>query len=174
MSGSAESRKTSISELVIHEEEDVDVDDDDGDGDGDRGGVGEFNMHTFDTDDLFIAPQRFARRRRRGGGSGAGSYGSQDNDNYYHNDHDEDEDDDGDNEDDEDDDADEEEDDEDGDSDDTWDLDNSSDGEVGLGRGDHFAASMINDPGRATPKQRRWLTAMSDDVDPRIAKRFEQ
>ena len=39
---------------------------------------------------------------------------------------------------------------------------------------DDFAATMINDPGRATPKQRRWLTAMSEGQDPVIARRFEE
>jgi len=33
--------------------------------------------------------------------------------------------------------------------------------------------SMIGDPGRATPKERRWLTAMSEGKDPYIVKRFE-
>ncbi|KAJ2926149.1 hypothetical protein H1R20_g10945, partial [Candolleomyces eurysporus] len=155
MSGSSESRKTSISELVIHEEEDSDG----------HGGADDLNIHTFDTDELFIPRQRFARRRG-GGNSGEGSYGSQDHD-YYHNDHDEDGE--GDNEED-----DEEADREDADPDDTWDSDNSSDDEVGIGGGDRFAPSMINDPGRATPRERRWLTAMSDGQEPGIAKRFEQ
>ncbi|KAJ6544783.1 nitrogen permease regulator of amino acid transport activity 3-domain-containing protein [Mycena vulgaris] len=35
-------------------------------------------------------------------------------------------------------------------------------------------ASTINDPGRATPLQRRWLSAMSDGKDSHIARRFEQ
>ncbi|KAJ2935459.1 hypothetical protein H1R20_g1635, partial [Candolleomyces eurysporus] len=156
MSGSSESRKTSISELVIHEEEDSDG----------HGGADDLNIHTFDTDELFIPRQRFARRRGGGGNSGEGSYGSQDHD-YYHNDHDEDGE--GDNEED-----DEEADREDEDPDDTWDSDNSSDDEVGIGGGDRFAPSMINDPGRATPRERRWLTAMSDGQEPGIAKRFEQ
>lgn len=34
--------------------------------------------------------------------------------------------------------------------------------------------SMISDPGRATPLQRKWLSAMSDDKEEYIAKRFEQ
>jgi nitrogen permease regulator 3-like protein len=33
--------------------------------------------------------------------------------------------------------------------------------------------SMIGDPGRATPKERRWLSAMSQGKDPYIVKRFE-
>lgn len=37
-----------------------------------------------------------------------------------------------------------------------------------------FEGSMINDPGRATPRQRRWLTAMSEGQELHIAKRFEQ
>lgn len=39
---------------------------------------------------------------------------------------------------------------------------------------DNLAPSMINDPGRATPLQRRWLSAMSDGKEPYIARRFEQ
>lgn len=39
---------------------------------------------------------------------------------------------------------------------------------------DGSGATLINDPGRATPMQRRWLTAMSDGVEVHIAKRFEQ
>ncbi|KAJ6577222.1 nitrogen permease regulator of amino acid transport activity 3-domain-containing protein [Mycena capillaripes] len=35
-------------------------------------------------------------------------------------------------------------------------------------------ASMINDPGRATTLQRRWLSAMSDGKDPMLVRRFEQ
>ncbi|KAI3604810.1 protein rmd11 [Moniliophthora roreri] len=38
---------------------------------------------------------------------------------------------------------------------------------------DESIASIINDPGRATPLQRRWLSAMSVGKDPRIARRFE-
>jgi len=38
---------------------------------------------------------------------------------------------------------------------------------------DHLWPSMINDPGKATPMQRRWLSAMSDGKEPAIAKRFE-
>ncbi|KAJ7127112.1 nitrogen permease regulator of amino acid transport activity 3-domain-containing protein [Mycena epipterygia] len=45
-------------------------------------------------------------------------------------------------------------------------IDNQSD--------DENEASMINDPGRATTLQRRWLSAMSDGKDPHIARRFEQ
>ncbi|PPR02600.1 hypothetical protein CVT24_002171 [Panaeolus cyanescens] len=39
--------------------------------------------------------------------------------------------------------------------------------------GEDLWPSMINDPGKATPMQRRWLSAMSDGKDPVIAKRFE-
>lgn len=40
---------------------------------------------------------------------------------------------------------------------------------------DAFAASIIKDPGRATPKERRWLNAMSDNItDLAIVKRFDQ
>ncbi|KAJ7773069.1 nitrogen permease regulator of amino acid transport activity 3-domain-containing protein [Mycena metata] len=35
-------------------------------------------------------------------------------------------------------------------------------------------ASMINDPGRATTLQRRWLSAMSEGKDPALVRRFEQ
>lgn len=38
---------------------------------------------------------------------------------------------------------------------------------------DHLWPSMINDPGKATPMQRRWLSAMSEGKEPAIAKRFE-
>lgn len=38
---------------------------------------------------------------------------------------------------------------------------------------DHVGPSMINDPGKATPMQRRWLSAMSEGIEPAIAKRFE-
>jgi len=39
---------------------------------------------------------------------------------------------------------------------------------------DHVGPSMINDPGKATPMQRRWLSAMSEGIEPAIAKRFER
>lgn len=39
---------------------------------------------------------------------------------------------------------------------------------------DHLWSSVITDPGKATPMQRRWLSAMSEGKDPVIAKRFEQ
>lgn len=39
---------------------------------------------------------------------------------------------------------------------------------------DHATSTMIDEPGKATPMQRRWLTAMSDGKDAHIAKRFEQ
>ncbi|KAF8150632.1 nitrogen permease regulator of amino acid transport activity 3-domain-containing protein [Crassisporium funariophilum] len=38
---------------------------------------------------------------------------------------------------------------------------------------DHLWPSMINDPGKATPMQRRWLSAMSEGKESSIAKRFE-
>ncbi|KAJ7475742.1 nitrogen permease regulator of amino acid transport activity 3-domain-containing protein [Mycena latifolia] len=40
--------------------------------------------------------------------------------------------------------------------------------------GEENEASMISDPGRATPLQRSWLSAMSDGKEPHIARRFEQ
>ncbi|KAF7375032.1 hypothetical protein MSAN_00389300 [Mycena sanguinolenta] len=46
--------------------------------------------------------------------------------------------------------------------------------ELDHGNEDSDEASMINDPGRATPLQRRWLSAMSDGKDPALARRFEQ
>lgn len=39
---------------------------------------------------------------------------------------------------------------------------------------EHIVSSIIDDPGRATPLERRWLSAMSDGKEPHIAKRFEQ
>ena len=39
---------------------------------------------------------------------------------------------------------------------------------------DQLWPSMINDPGKATPLQRRWLSAMSEGKDPYISRRFEQ
>jgi len=39
---------------------------------------------------------------------------------------------------------------------------------------DHVGPSMINDPGKATPMQRRWLSAMSEGKTPAIARRFER
>jgi len=38
---------------------------------------------------------------------------------------------------------------------------------------DHLLPSMISDPGRATPMQRRWLAAMSNGKEPEIVKRFQ-
>ncbi|KAJ7052572.1 nitrogen permease regulator of amino acid transport activity 3-domain-containing protein [Mycena amicta] len=35
-------------------------------------------------------------------------------------------------------------------------------------------SSIIDDPGRATPLQRRWLSAMSEDKDPALVRHFEQ
>ncbi|KAF8626403.1 hypothetical protein AX17_006570 [Amanita inopinata Kibby_2008] len=37
---------------------------------------------------------------------------------------------------------------------------------------DSLAPTMIEDPGRATPIQRRWLSAMSEGKEPHIARRF--
>ncbi len=39
---------------------------------------------------------------------------------------------------------------------------------------DETRSSMIPDPGRATALQNRWLLAMSDGMDPRIANQFNQ
>ena len=39
---------------------------------------------------------------------------------------------------------------------------------------DHVGPSMIDDPGKATPMQRRWLSAMSDGKAFAIARRFEK
>ena len=39
---------------------------------------------------------------------------------------------------------------------------------------DEDEPSIINDPGRATPLQRCWLSAMSDGKDPALGRRFEQ
>ncbi|KAJ3516543.1 hypothetical protein NLJ89_g1047 [Agrocybe chaxingu] len=38
---------------------------------------------------------------------------------------------------------------------------------------DHMWPGIINDPGKATPMQRRWLSAMSDGKESDIARRFE-
>jgi nitrogen permease regulator 3-like protein len=38
---------------------------------------------------------------------------------------------------------------------------------------DDLYPSMINDPGRATPLQRRWLAAMSEGKEPQIVRRFQ-
>ncbi|KAJ7650396.1 nitrogen permease regulator of amino acid transport activity 3-domain-containing protein [Roridomyces roridus] len=65
--------------------------------------------------------------------------------------------------------------DESGDSDSRREEENGeSQDELENGSEDENEASMINDPGRATPLQRRWLSAMSDGKDPVIARRFEQ
>lgn len=42
------------------------------------------------------------------------------------------------------------------------------------GDSDKGSPSIINDPARATPMQRKWLSAMSEGKDPYVAKRFEQ
>lgn len=49
----------------------------------------------------------------------------------------------------------------------------SSDANDGSEAASDVWPSMIGDPGRATPKERRWLTAMSEGKDPYIVKRFE-
>ncbi|THV03173.1 hypothetical protein K435DRAFT_775063 [Dendrothele bispora CBS 962.96] len=41
------------------------------------------------------------------------------------------------------------------------------------GTEDELVPSMINDPGRATPSQRRWLTAMSEGKEEYITRRFD-
>lgn len=56
-------------------------------------------------------------------------------------------------------------------------LDGHDSDEVNVGWGgkeDTLWPSMISDPGRATPLQRKWLSAMSEDRDEYIASRFEQ
>ncbi|KAF7316927.1 hypothetical protein HMN09_00426900 [Mycena chlorophos] len=42
------------------------------------------------------------------------------------------------------------------------------------GSDDEDEASIISDPGRATPLQRRWLSAMSEGKDPNLKRHFEQ
>jgi hypothetical protein len=56
---------------------------------------------------------------------------------------------------------------------DEYESDNEEDVEWDIAE-DHLWPSMISDPGRATPLQRRWLSAMSEGKDPYIAWRFEQ
>ncbi|KAF7965810.1 hypothetical protein HWV62_41741 [Athelia sp. TMB] len=49
--------------------------------------------------------------------------------------------------------------------------------EAGIGwstEEDILTPTMISDPGRATPLQRKWLSAMSEDKEEHIAKRFDQ
>jgi len=41
-------------------------------------------------------------------------------------------------------------------------------------RENYLLPTMIHDPGRATPLQRRWLSAMSEGKDASVARRFEQ
>jgi hypothetical protein len=54
-------------------------------------------------------------------------------------------------------------------------ADDSDEADVGWGsKEDTLWPSMISDPGRATPLQRKWLSAMSDDMEEYIASRFEQ
>ena len=40
--------------------------------------------------------------------------------------------------------------------------------------GNDSIASMIADPARATPLERRWLAGMSEGKDPYIVRRFER
>jgi hypothetical protein len=63
------------------------------------------------------------------------------------------------------------------DAEDSEEDDNEEDGGDVVGwdtREDYLWPSMIYDPGRATPLQRRWLSAMSEGKDEFIARRFEQ
>jgi hypothetical protein len=54
-------------------------------------------------------------------------------------------------------------------------VDDSDEANVGWGsKDDTLWPSMISDPGRATPLQRKWLSAMSEDKEEYIASRFEQ
>lgn len=54
-------------------------------------------------------------------------------------------------------------------------LDEHNSDDIGWGgKEDTLWPSMISDPGRATPLQRKWLSAMSEDKDEYIASRFEQ
>ena len=54
-------------------------------------------------------------------------------------------------------------------------ADDSDEAGVGWGsKEDTLWPSMIGDPGRATPLQRKWLSAMSKDKEDYIASRFEQ
>lgn len=69
------------------------------------------------------------------------------------------------------------------DSDDGFDFDDENEkdaddsDEAGVGWGteeDTLTPTMISDPGRATPLQRKWLSAMSEDKEEHIAYRFDQ
>jgi hypothetical protein len=63
---------------------------------------------------------------------------------------------------------------EDGDEDEK-EADDSDEADVGWGsKEDTLWPSMISDPGRATPLQRKWLSAMSEDKEEYITSRFEQ
>ena len=54
-------------------------------------------------------------------------------------------------------------------------TDGSDEAQVGWdSKEDTLWPSMINDPGRATPLQRKWLSAMSEGKEEHIASRFEQ
>lgn len=53
--------------------------------------------------------------------------------------------------------------------------DDSDEDGVGWGtKEDTIWPTMISDPGRATPLERKWLSAMSEDKDDHIAYRFDQ
>jgi nitrogen permease regulator 3-like protein len=59
--------------------------------------------------------------------------------------------------------------------DDEKEVDDSDEADVGWGsKDDTLWPSMISDPGRATPLQRKWLSAMSMNKEDYIASRFEQ
>ena len=51
-----------------------------------------------------------------------------------------------------------------------WDSSLEEGGDVNIG---NFTPSIIFEPGKATPLERRWLTAMSAGKDPEIVRRFE-
>jgi nitrogen permease regulator 3-like protein len=63
---------------------------------------------------------------------------------------------------------------------DDWDedekeADDSDEADIGWGsKEDTLWPSMINNPGRATPLQRKWLSSMSKDKEEHIASRFDQ
>lgn len=64
--------------------------------------------------------------------------------------------------------------DDDGDEDEN-EFDDSDEADVGWGsKEDTLWPSMINDPGRASPLQRKWLSAMSEGKEEYIANRFNQ
>jgi len=51
-----------------------------------------------------------------------------------------------------------------------WDTSLEEAGEVDI---DDLSPSIISDPGKATPLERRWLAAMSVGKEPEIERRFE-